>query len=151
MSISPSGAGVPLDRMAVKVTIAGSYRKHRPRLLEIRAGFVELGADVLRPASDRVISDEDQDTVRLQGDPSDPELLRAAQFRAISDSDFLYLVNPGGYVGPAATLEAGYAYRAGTPIYSSEPPFESDVAAIVSAVGDPEKALRAYNKTHSGD
>jgi hypothetical protein len=149
MNASSSGARSSLDEMAVKVTIAGSYSKHLPRLLEVRAQFVELGIEVLRPASDQVISEPDEDTVRLQGDPSDPELLRAAQFRAISDSDFLYLVNPGGYVGPAATLESGYAYRAGTPIYSSEPPFESDVKAIVSAVGDPERTVRAYNKMRS--
>ena len=134
-----------LTRMRQTETISGSYGKHLSRILEVRAEFLDLEARVLRPASDQVL-DSEEGVVRLLGDPVGSGELRAAQFRAIAGADFLYLVNPGGYVGPAATLEAGYAYRGHTPIFAAEIPFESDLREIVTAVGDPRKALDVMTK-----
>lgn len=134
-----------LTVMHKSVTISGSYGKHLSRILEARADFLGLGVRVLRPASDQVLESE-EGLVRMAGDPATPGALRAAQFQAISGADFLYLVNPGGYVGPAATLEAGYAYRGHTPIFAAEPPFEADLREIVTAVGDPALALEIISR-----
>lgn len=129
-----------------KVTISGSYRKHFDRLVSAKKDFTTLGAEVLRPHSDS-ISVADQELVRLEGDPDDLRAVQEKQLEALRDSDFVYVVNPGGYLGPSATLEVGYAHRAGTPVYASEQPFEPAVAAVVQGVYAPEEALEHYRET----
>ena len=121
--------------MVYRVTIAGSYHKHLERIQEARLQFEDLGADVLRPVGDAE-ANPPEDVVLAQD-------TRLAQFSAIDRCDLLYLVNPGGYIGPAATLEAGYAYRAGVPVYTQETPSDGDVAAIVERSGSPEEVLEA--------
>lgn len=124
--------------MVFRVTIAGSYHKHLDRIQEARSQFEDLRAHVLRPAAGAE-ANPPEDVVLAQD-------TRLAQFEAIDRCDFLYLVNPGGYIGPAATLEAGYAYRAGKPVFSQETPSDGDVAAVVSASGTPEEILRVFDR-----
>lgn len=124
------------------MTITGSYRKHFERLIEAKRQFEALGARVLRPHAE-TISSVDEDLVLLPGDPDDARELQQAQLEAIAASDLLYVVNPGGYVGAAATLDVGYAHRGGTAIATSELPFEASVAALATVIGNPERALEA--------
>jgi nucleoside 2-deoxyribosyltransferase len=124
------------------VTISGSYRKHFDRLMEAKRAFEEMGVKVLRPHSEKIISDEREELVRLEGDPKEASAVQEAQLKAIHDSNFVYVVNPGGYVGNAATLEVGYAHRAQTPVVTSEIPFEPAVAAVAALVGSPQEAVR---------
>lgn len=126
--------------MSHSIVISGSYRKHFARILECRAQFEEAGATVLRPATDKIIV-ESSSLVRLDGDPETVEGIEEAQLAAIGACELLYVVNPGGYLGPATTLEIGYAYRAGLPIVTSETPYETALACVVSNVGSPSLAL----------
>lgn len=128
----------------MKVTIAGSYRKHFDRLVRAKKDFEEVGVEVLRPKSTE-ISSADEELVRLEGDPGDISEVQERQLEALRDCDFVYVVNPGGYLGPSATLEVGYAHRAGTPIIASEAPFEPVVAAIILGVADPSEAINLLN------
>lgn len=125
--------------MIFRVTIAGSFHKHLSRIFEARESFEQNGVEVLRPGEDAE-PNPPEDVVLAQD-------TRLAQFSAIDRCDFLYLVNPGGYIGPASTLEAGYAYRAGVPVYSQEVPFDGDVAAIISGSGSPEDVLDAFRES----
>lgn len=134
----------------VKVTIAGSYRKHFDRIVEAKREFEEQGAEVLRPRTETVAA-SDSELVRLEGDPDDLREVREAQFEAIRGADVLYVVNPGGYVGSAATIEVGYAHRGGTPVVTSEPPFEADVAVLVAAVGSPAQAMDLARRGNDGE
>lgn len=129
---------------STRITLCGSYSKHLDRILRAREEFVALGAEVLRPATDEVVSRDGM--VLLVGDPQDPYLLRQEQFAAIEASQLVYLVNPGGYVGAAATLETGYAVACGIPVVSSEDPFENEVELLVEGVGDPAEALEIFEK-----
>lgn len=125
--------------MIVRVTIAGSYRKHLHRIYEARDLFHDAGAEVLRPREGAEPNPPD-DVVLAQD-------TRLAQFQAIDTCDVLYIVNPGGYIGPATTLEAGYAYRAGVPVFSQEPPSDNDVAAICAGSGSPEEVLVVFEES----
>ena len=127
------------------VTISGSYRKHLDRILEAKRRFEELGAVVLRPHTDEVVGPEGP-LVRLEGDPQDTQAVQNAQLAAIAQSDLVYVVNPGGYVGPSATLEVGYARRGETLVVTAEPAFEEAVAAVVDGVGGPEDALQLLDQ-----
>lgn len=135
----------------VKVTICGSYRKHLDRIVEAKREFEKLGATVLRPRAETPVESADDELVRLEGDPAERRAVRAAQFEAIADSDLVYIVNPGGYVGSSATLEVGYAHRTGTPVVAAEEPFEADVADVVAAVGDPAAALRCLTERRASE
>lgn len=123
------------------VTISGSYSKHFDRITSAKQEFEALGVEVLRPVSETVISSIDG-LVRLEGDPQDYQDIHKAQLQAISGSDLLYVVNPGGYVGSAATLEIGYAHALGIPIATSEKAFEAAVAIIDHRVGSPTMVAR---------
>lgn len=122
------------------ITISGSYRKHLDRILVVKRRFEELGAEVLRPHTEEVVGAEGP-LVRLKGDPDDAKSVQLSQLQAITRSDLVYVVNPGGYVGPSATLEVGYARRGDTLVITAEPAFEEAVSAVVDGVGKPEDAL----------
>ncbi len=53
-------------------------------------------------------------------------------FRAIRESEALYVIDPDGYVGTLVTVEIGYAKGAGKPVYFSEPAGSLDLDALVS-------------------
>ena len=122
------------------ITVTGSYRKHLSRIFEARRRFLEAGAIVLRPHTEQM-SGSDGSLILLEGDPHTASEVRRAQLQAIEKSDLLYVVNPGGYVGPAATADAGYAHRSGTLIVCSEPAWEDVVADMAGGVGSPDRAL----------
>jgi hypothetical protein len=127
--------------MPVHVTIGGSYRKHFGRIARAADEFRAAGAQVLRPATSDIVSADDE-LVRLAGDPEDAIGVELAQFDAIANSTLLYVVNPGGYVGPSAIAQAGLAYGAGVTVVCSEPPFERAMQAVSAGVGAPETALK---------
>ena len=126
--------------MSPSIVISGSYRKHFERIIDCKIQFEEAGAKVLRPVGKEILSQQGN-VVRLEGDPETVEGIEAAQLRAIANSDLLYVVNPGGYLGPATTLEIGYAYRAGLPIITSETPYEAALITVISSTGNPALAL----------
>jgi hypothetical protein len=129
-----------MSATAPVVTISGSYRKHLERILVAKRRFEELGAVVLRPHTEEIVDSEGA-LVRLQGDPDDVRAVQLLQLQAIAQSDLVYVVNPGGYVGASATLEVGDARRGGALIVTAEPAFEDAVAAVIGGVGNPEEAL----------
>jgi hypothetical protein len=54
----------------------------------------------------------------------------------IDESDLVYVVNPGGYVGRSVCVDVGYAYARGKPIYVmhaiEDPPVMSLMHAVLS-------------------
>jgi hypothetical protein len=129
---------------APRVTIAGSYNKFLERLLESREIFIRHGAQVLRPrATRRAQADAARsgDWVRLEGDPADAASAHREMLAAIDQSDLLYVVNPGGYLGPAATANVAWAAKSGALIVLAEQAYEEVVAALADGVGDELYAL----------
>lgn len=128
-----------------KVTIIGSYRKHFERIIRAKQSFEELGAEVLRPREETIAS-VDAEIVRLKGDPGDAGLVRQAQLDAIRDSDLVYVVNPGGYVGSSGMFELGYSTAHGIAVYCSEPPFEAAISDEAKLIGTPAQAIERYQE-----
>lgn len=124
--------------MAPLLTISGSYRKHLSAILAARRTFLEAGIDVLRPRSERVLSDSDG-FVRLEDDLDDARTAALAQRQAIRGSHMVYVVNPGGYVGPSAIYEVGLASGLGIPVCFSEQPFETAARLDAYMIGTPEQ------------
>lgn len=111
------------------VTICGSMR-HIPEMLKayerlsLDGHFVYLpvilGAHgYTRPGSDvRSLMDETIITIPHYLGVSDDlkEKLQQLHFKKISESDFIFVVNPGGYIGEGTRAEIEYAERHLTPV-----------------------------------
>ena len=55
-------------------------------------------------------------------------------FQAIDDSDALYVIDPGGYIGTLVTVEIGYALGKGKPVYFSEKANSLDLNSLPQGV-----------------
>lgn len=60
----------------------------------------------------------------------------------IKKSDAVYIFNKGSYLGPAVTVEIGYALALGKPIFSRAPVEDITVTNFVKAVVTPKKLLK---------
>jgi NTP pyrophosphatase (non-canonical NTP hydrolase) len=108
-------------------TISGSFRRFLKEIAVKAEECRRNGVTVASPKS-TVLAREVNGFVLLERESGTPADLERGHLDAIERSDFLYLVNPGGYVGPSATLEVGYAAARSVPVYCSDPPQEPVVS-----------------------
>lgn len=126
--------------MGLNVTIVGSYRKHLTRIAHAAQTFTDAGAHVLRPRSTTVITEQDG-LVRLEGDPLDELDIERLMFDALDKAELVYVINPGGIVGPSALTHVGYAHARRVPVICAELPVERAVLAISTEPATPVQAL----------
>src|SRR5262245_45811093 len=108
------------DNNLIRVTVSGSFTKHWENVEGVVKQFGELGVNVLSPVNGPPIR-EDDGFVYLRGDMGSPDTIERKHLSAIRQSDLLYIVNPGQYVGKSVVLEMGYALAWETAIWSQEP------------------------------
>lgn len=117
-------------RVELFATVSGSFRKH---LREIRIAVDALrdaGVRVLSPKLSRPVSNSG-DFVYLEGDSGTPTDIEINHLNAIMASDFLYVVNPKGYLGTSGALEMGFARAHRIPIFCRERPADSMLDGLV--------------------
>jgi ADP-ribose pyrophosphatase YjhB (NUDIX family) len=105
------------------VSLIGSFRRHYAEIRETARIFTAAGITVRSPPISRVI-DPEKDFVRFASDPpvaTDLEI-QAATMEKIFSSDFVYVVNPGGYTGLMTAHELGRIIERGMAVYYAEPP-----------------------------
>lgn len=108
----------------IKVTISGSFRKHLDLIIKVIAEFEKFGIDILSPKY-KLPKNPGDEFILFEGEKTnDPKQLEEIHLNAIRNSDFLYVVDPGGYIGNSATMEIGYAIALNIPIYAMEEPEE---------------------------
>ncbi|WP_353068005.1 NUDIX hydrolase [Amycolatopsis sp. DG1A-15b] len=122
------------------VAIIGSFRQHLGEVREAARVFVEAGFTVKSPPMDRV-RDGNRGHIVFTSDPIDAtdHQIQTETFYKIFSSDFVYVVNPGGYIGRTTSYELGQIHQRGMAVYYAEPPLDLpiDVPAdtVVSAQG----------------
>jgi NTP pyrophosphatase (non-canonical NTP hydrolase) len=99
------------------------------------AEFRHAGFTVLSPRNTRSVGEE-MGFILLEGETGSPKEIQQGHLNAIRRSDCLYVVNPGGYIGPSATLEIGYALSLGIPVFCLAPPNESVICMFVKVEAD---------------
>jgi ADP-ribose pyrophosphatase YjhB (NUDIX family) len=107
------------------VSLIGSFRRHYDEVRNAAKIFADAGMTVKSPAMSRVL-DADREFVRFESDPplvSDRDI-QAATLEKIFSSDFVYVVNPDGYVGPATAWELGRIQERGMAVYYAQAPRE---------------------------
>lgn len=125
----------------ISATISGSFNKHFDQIQEKILEFQEEEIKVLSPKLSRSISFEGG-FGKLETDKGTPKEIEFEHLEAITRSDFLYVVNPGGYIGKSVALEIGYALSKNVPIYSLEKPKDNVLSFFVK----PEKSIKIIKR-----
>lgn len=105
------------------ICLCGSTRFKRD-FEEVNEKFTLEGYIVLAPGV--FVNDPARDS-RRRVRQEDKSRLDFLHLRKIDISDFVYVVNPGGYVGESTFLEVKYAIRNGKPVRWMVPPIEVKV------------------------
>ena len=105
---------------ASRCVIIGSFR-FTDKINEAIDQFERNGIKVLAPRRGRVIQDIEGYKVLDVDEGRSPLEIQRNYFWQIKRADFIYVINPGGYIGTESTWEIGWALGAGKPVYASEP------------------------------
>jgi hypothetical protein len=103
--------------------------------------LTDMGVVVLSPADPRVVDQLDAFLFVASDRLRSVRLVQQRHLFAISESDFLWLVAPDGYVGTSATMEVGYAVACGVPVLSTSVPIDVTLREFVTVVPDMKSAL----------
>lgn len=128
--------------------IIGSFRRHYEPMTGVIQYFHEQGIEVLSPKEAKILNPEDEFVI-FDYDP--PYLSRKELEDLVLEkmhrSHFVYLVNPGGYVGLSTSFEVGYCAAHGIDVFAMEPSGELCMH-YVKDIKSPEEmaefALRNY-------
>lgn len=107
--------------LEIFAVVSGSFSKFLPEIERAINSLIEIGVTVLSPSSTTPVSNING-FVLLDIDKGTPQQIEVKHLSAITKCDFLYIVNPGGYIGNSAFFEIGYAFSNNIPIYSSHVP-----------------------------
>ena len=129
------------------ITLSGSFRKHLKEIGEVKNIFEKEQNIILSPKFLDTKNSQEEFVLFEEEKSTSPKTLENLHLNAISKSDFLYLVNPKGYIGNSATMEIGYAISRGIPIYSYEKSEEFILNLYIEKYGDPKEIL-SYHKKH---
>jgi nucleoside 2-deoxyribosyltransferase len=68
----------------------------------------------------------------------------------INRADVVYVVNPGGYVGRSVSVDIGYAYARGKPVYAMHAIDDPPVMNILSGVLSQKELVELLKEQRSG-
>ncbi len=130
----------------MNVTLIGSFRKYYKEICDAYEIFEQNGIAILSPKKSRILNPNDE-FVFLKSDPQNVGIkaIEDVVLDAIDNSDFIYLVNPFGYIGISVGFELGHCIAKQKPVYSSDPISEVSLQPLIKGfyfgVYSPEKLL----------
>lgn len=130
----------------MKVTISGSFRKFYNEICRTYDIFEQNGITVLSPKKSRIINPDDEfifletDSGKFVRETEDKHL------ESIGKSNFVYIVNPNGYIGDSVKFEMGYAHAHRKPIYSSDAIDDLVLKEYVAGIFSPEEWVNSFEK-----
>jgi NTP pyrophosphatase (non-canonical NTP hydrolase) len=119
-------------QMEISATISGSFNKDLDEIRKKVQQFQQKGVKILSPKLSKVVSRR-KGFVRLEEDKGTPGEIESKHLHAILQSDFLYVVNPGGHIGTSVAFEAGYALSKNIPVYSLETPEDVALSSLIES------------------
>ncbi|WP_434452088.1 hypothetical protein [Lentzea sp. E54] len=137
--------------MGFSAAVIGSFRRHYAEVVAVVRELEEAGFEVRSPVVSRIIN-PGAAYVRFETDL--PQLsnldIQAATLAKILDSDVVYLVAPGGYVGRTTCYELGCVQERGIPVYFSEVPEDLPIAIPLENVCAPGELMRRVQTREVG-
>ena len=105
------------------VSLIGSFRQHYSEVKKAAKVFADAEMTVKSPPPSE-ITGHGREFVRFKSDPplSLDHDIQAVTLEKIFSSDFVYVVNPGGYIGRTTAYELGRIHERGIAVYYAEPP-----------------------------
>jgi len=136
------------DLIMKKVCVIGSFRFYSA-MLNIGRMLESAGVDCWIPQPSKY-RDPDEPSKFLplsQTDPREVVLKDAFEctvrcFRKIDESDIVYVLDKGGYMGKSTLLDMGYAYAKNKAIYALEPIDDLAVMSLIKAVIPPARLIQ---------
>lgn len=119
-------------KIEIYAVVSGSFNRFFPEVQETVGSMIGLGITVLSPRITKHVNIH-SGFVMLEGDKGSPGQIEKRHLHAISKSDFLYIVNPEGYIGESVALEVGYALSKGVPVYALNKPREEVFSSFISS------------------
>ena len=111
----------------IKAVVSGSFSKFKPEIDRKIEELEDHGVTVLAPDKGWVyipkpylLKLDDKFRPLPSETEMSPKQIEDEYLHVLSKSDFVYLVNPHGYVGNTASMEIGVAIALGIPVYSQE-------------------------------
>jgi hypothetical protein len=86
------------------------------------------------------------DPSAVDADPEFKSQVTLQHFPEIDESEIIYALLPGGYIGCSVTIEVTYAYANGKKIIVSEQPSEFAVRPMISEVCSMEQFLARFKR-----
>lgn len=115
----------------MKCVVSGSFRKFYQGIIQVIEDFERCGIEVLSPKISEVMNPENEFVI-LKSDPTnDIETLERSHLEKIREADFLYIYNPGGYIGKSVAMELGWALALNKPVYALEEPDDTVLSKFV--------------------
>lgn len=99
--------------MVIAISCSMKYRDVAKSVIE---NFDNIGVTALFPNLDYELGNNDHANTCQE-----KKRLATEHYLAISKSDAVYFITPGGYMGTSCKVELGYAVAKNKPIYFSEP------------------------------
>jgi len=126
----------------ITVTVSGSFHRHIDAIMEAVEEFRSLGIEVLSPKDPRIVDGTGSFLFVASDRYRSIRLVQDGHLAAISQSSFLWLVSPDGYIGQSASLEIGFAIAYGTPIYGRNLPPDLTLIEYIQEVNNIDDAVR---------
>jgi hypothetical protein len=101
--------------------IIGSFRKHYSEMINVIKLFAENDIEVLSPRISNILN-PDEEFVIFDYDPEGASIreIEDLVLKKMHKSNFVYIVNPGGYIGLSASFEIGYCHGNSLRVYAME-------------------------------
>jgi NTP pyrophosphatase (non-canonical NTP hydrolase) len=117
------------SHLKLYATVSGSFNQFWNQIQKTILEFQQSGVTVLSPGTSRRTRSR-KGFLFLERDEGGPREIETRHLQSIARSDFLYVVNPGGYIGTSAAMEIGYALRAEIPVFLSSPPSDYVIRSL---------------------
>jgi nucleoside 2-deoxyribosyltransferase len=130
----------------INVSISGSFKKFLSEIQQYIRAFQDKGIQVLSP-KDLPPTTKDKEFIFLETEEEIPiKNIEQTHLKSIIDNDFLYVVNPTGYVGVSTAFEIGFALALNKPIYAIERPTDKLIKQFVIPNDDINQVLLEIEK-----
>jgi hypothetical protein len=132
------------------VTVSGSFHRHMEAIAKAVETFNARGVRVLSPSDPRVVDSVGSFLFVASDKHRSIRLVQDRHLAAISQSDFLWLVSPDGYVGQSASLEIGFAIAFGIPIFCEKLPSDLTLRKYIQKMDDIDEAITRVKAATEG-
>lgn len=129
-------------KSVVRCVLSGTYRKNPEGLADTYDELVTCGCQVLSPHR----LEFNQTDILFVKDHAESHLseetIEKHHLLGISQSDFVWLYAPDGYVGLSAAFEIGYAAACQIPVFSTSEITDLNLNNFVQKVGSVYQAMK---------